>query len=115
MELIWRRFGQAEVDIFASLETSHCPLWLSLTHPALEAYVHSSCPMRKSDQMLVCLGSPKKGCPPSKQTISKWIVEVISIVYEVCSMPLPLLIRAHYEECGILEGSIVGGLPSRGP
>lgn len=27
-------FGQAEVDLFASQETTHCPLWFSLTHPA---------------------------------------------------------------------------------
>ncbi len=26
--------GQAQVDLFASRQTSHCPLWLSLTHPA---------------------------------------------------------------------------------
>ncbi len=26
--------GQAQVDLFASRETSHCPLWFSLTHPA---------------------------------------------------------------------------------
>ncbi len=34
VELIWREFGQAQVDLFASWETSHCPLWFSLTHPA---------------------------------------------------------------------------------
>ncbi|CAM4729294.1 unnamed protein product [Leuciscus chuanchicus] len=34
VELIWREFGQAQVDLFASRETSHCPLWFSLTHPA---------------------------------------------------------------------------------
>ncbi|XP_053089198.1 uncharacterized protein LOC117597041 [Pangasianodon hypophthalmus] len=31
---IWRVFGQAQVDLFATQETSHCPLWFSLTHPA---------------------------------------------------------------------------------
>ena len=30
MEGVW----QAQVDLFASRETSHCPLWFSLTHPA---------------------------------------------------------------------------------
>ncbi len=35
VELIWREFGQAQVDLFASQETSHCSLWFSLTHPAL--------------------------------------------------------------------------------
>ncbi len=34
VELIWRQFGQAQVDLFGSRETSHCPLWFSLTHPA---------------------------------------------------------------------------------
>ncbi len=34
VELIWREFGQAQVDLFASRERSHCPLWFSLTHPA---------------------------------------------------------------------------------
>ncbi len=34
VELLWREFGQAEVDLFASQEMTHCPLWFSLTHPA---------------------------------------------------------------------------------
>ncbi len=34
VELIWKEFGQAQVDLFASREMSHCPLWFSLTHPA---------------------------------------------------------------------------------
>ncbi len=34
VKLIWREFGKAQVDLFASQETSHCPLWFSLTHPA---------------------------------------------------------------------------------
>ncbi len=32
MELIWREFDQAQVDLFVSREISHCPLWFSLTH-----------------------------------------------------------------------------------
>ncbi len=31
VELIWKEFGQAQVDLFASRETSHCPLWF-MTH-----------------------------------------------------------------------------------
>ncbi len=34
MEQIWKKFGRAQVDLFASRETSQCPLWFSLTHPA---------------------------------------------------------------------------------
>ncbi len=35
VELIWTEFSKAQVDLFASRETSHCPLWFSLTHPSL--------------------------------------------------------------------------------
>ncbi len=34
MKQIWKKFGRAQVDLFASRETSQCPLWFSLTHPA---------------------------------------------------------------------------------
>ncbi|XP_060741844.1 uncharacterized protein LOC132856323 [Tachysurus vachellii] len=34
VERIWRIFGRAEVDLFASEESTHCPLWFSLSHPA---------------------------------------------------------------------------------
>jgi len=34
VELTWKEFGQAEVDLFATHENSHCPLWFSLSHPA---------------------------------------------------------------------------------
>ncbi len=34
MEQIGRVFGHAQVDLFATQETSQCPLWYSLTHPA---------------------------------------------------------------------------------
>ncbi len=35
VQLIWRRFGLAQVDLFASLETSHCQLFYSLTEGTL--------------------------------------------------------------------------------
>ncbi|KAL0148975.1 hypothetical protein M9458_055779, partial [Cirrhinus mrigala] len=31
---IWRVFCQTQVDLFATRETSQCPLWYSLSHPA---------------------------------------------------------------------------------
>lgn len=34
VELLWKEFGQAEVDLFELQETTNCPLWFSLTHPA---------------------------------------------------------------------------------
>ena len=29
--MIWDRYGRAVADLFASEETTHCPLWFSLT------------------------------------------------------------------------------------
>ncbi len=43
VQLIWRRFGLAQVGLFASLETSHCQLFYSLTDGTLgtDALAHS--------------------------------------------------------------------------
>ncbi len=35
VQLIWRRFGATQVDLFASPETSHCQLFYSLTEGTL--------------------------------------------------------------------------------
>ncbi len=43
VDQIWERFGAAEVDLFASQESTQCPLWFSLSHPAslgIDALVH---------------------------------------------------------------------------
>lgn len=66
-----------------------CPVW------TLGAYVRRSLCWRKSDQLLVCFGSLRKGSPASKHTIRWWIVETIYSAYEACSLPSLLLIRAH--------------------
>ncbi|XDV16326.1 hypothetical protein PO909_016093 [Leuciscus waleckii] len=62
---------------------------------ALKVYIQRSPSWRKSDQLLVCFGSPKKGLPTSKQTISNWIVQAISMAYQVRNLPSPFAVRAH--------------------
>ncbi len=40
---IWNLFGEAEVDLFASQESSQCPLWFSLSFPmtlGIDAFAH---------------------------------------------------------------------------
>ncbi len=40
---IWNLFGKAEVDLFASQESSQCPLWFSLSFPmtlGIDAFAH---------------------------------------------------------------------------
>ncbi|KAL0162349.1 hypothetical protein M9458_041745, partial [Cirrhinus mrigala] len=43
VQLIWNRFGEAQIDLFASHESTHCALWYSLTEAPLctDALVHS--------------------------------------------------------------------------
>ncbi len=57
---------------------------------ALDAYVHRTALWRKTVQLLVCYGPPKKGLPASKQTLSWWIVDAIIVAYESSDLPSPL-------------------------
>ncbi len=41
--LIWSRFGEAQVDLFASPESSHCQLYFSLTEgPSAQTHWHTA-------------------------------------------------------------------------
>ncbi len=62
---------------------------------ALDAYVHRTALWRKTDQLLVCYGPPKKGLPAAKQTLSRWIVDAIIVAYESSDLPSPLGVKAH--------------------
>ncbi|KAL0161741.1 hypothetical protein M9458_045466, partial [Cirrhinus mrigala] len=62
---------------------------------ALDAYVHRAALWRKSEQLFVCYGPPKKGFPASKETLSRWIVDAISTAYESSDLPSPLGVKAH--------------------
>ncbi|KAI2665230.1 UDP-sugar-dependent glycosyltransferase 52 [Labeo rohita] len=62
---------------------------------ALDAYVHRAALWRKSEQLFVCFGPPKRGLPASKHTISRWIVDAISLAYESSGLPSPLGVKAH--------------------
>ncbi|KAI2653807.1 enzymatic polyprotein [Labeo rohita] len=62
---------------------------------ALDTYVHRAARWRKSDQLFVCYGPPKKGLPASKQTLSHWIVDAICSAYESSDLPPPLGVKTH--------------------
>ncbi len=57
---------------------------------ALDAYVHRTALWRKTDQLLVCYGPPKKGLPAAKQTLSRCIVDAVILAYESSDLPSPL-------------------------
>ncbi|CAM4449878.1 unnamed protein product [Leuciscus chuanchicus] len=62
---------------------------------SLKLYVDRSGGWRKSNQRLVCFGAGRRGLAASKQRISHWVTDAISLAYEVRGLPSPLSIRAH--------------------
>ncbi|KAI2646149.1 hypothetical protein H4Q32_030848 [Labeo rohita] len=62
---------------------------------ALDAYVQRAALWRKSEQLFVCYGPPKKGFPAFKETLSRWIVDAISTAYESSDLPSSLGVKAH--------------------
>ncbi len=62
---------------------------------ALKLYVDRSKVWRKSPQLLICFGAGRRGLATSKQRISHWVRDAISLAYEVRNIPSPLSLRAH--------------------
>lgn len=62
---------------------------------ALDAYVHRTSAWRSTEQLFVLYGPPKMGAPASKQSLSRWIVEAMSLAYEALHRPVPEGIRTH--------------------
>ncbi len=79
VQLIWRRFGLAQVDLFASLETTHCQLFYSLTDGTLgtDALAHSwpwglrkyAFPPVSLLAQTLCKGQRGRGADPARGTI----------------------------------------------
>jgi hypothetical protein len=62
---------------------------------ALRAYLDRTSSFRKSDQLFISWGPPHSGNPISKQRLSHWLVEAISLAYESKGVQPPEGIRAH--------------------
>ncbi|CAM4528872.1 unnamed protein product [Leuciscus chuanchicus] len=77
---------------------------------ALDAYVHRAALWRKSDQLFVCFGSPNKGGPVSKQRMSKWVVEAISLAYEAAGQPSPMAVRSHSTRSMAASKALISGV-----
>ncbi|XDV35947.1 hypothetical protein PO909_005809 [Leuciscus waleckii] len=93
---------------FASLDQEKLNLLCPVR--ALDTYLHRAAQWRRSDQLFVCFGSPKKGLQASKQTISKWIVEAISLAYESSGLPCPLAVRAHSTRSMAASKALLSGV-----
>ncbi len=62
---------------------------------ALKLYVDNSKVWRKTSQLLVCFGVGRRGLAMSKQRISHWVRDAISLAYEARNISSPLSLRAH--------------------
>ncbi|XP_032363907.1 uncharacterized protein LOC116677742 [Etheostoma spectabile] len=62
---------------------------------ALHMYVSRTAVFRKADQLFVSWATPHKGKPLSRQRLSHWIVEAISLAYECKGLQAPRGLRAH--------------------
>ncbi len=62
---------------------------------ALKLYVDRSKVWRKSPQLLICFGASRRGLATSKQRISHWVRDAISLAYEARELPSPLCLRVH--------------------
>ncbi|KAI2645589.1 Thromboxane-A synthase [Labeo rohita] len=80
---------------------------------ALDTYVHRAALWRNSDQLFVCYGPPKSGLPASKHTLSRWIVDAISLAYEFSGLPSPLGVKAHSTRGISASKAFMSGVPMR--
>ncbi|KAL0173132.1 hypothetical protein M9458_033443, partial [Cirrhinus mrigala] len=76
---------------------------------ALDTYVHRAALWRKTDQLFVCYGPPKRGLPASKH--SRWIVDAISQAYEFSDLPSPLGVKAHSTQGISVSKAFMSGVP----
>ncbi|KAI2660631.1 ORF V: Enzymatic polyprotein [Labeo rohita] len=88
---------RAQVVTLSALPSSEGDQELSLLCPvrALRMYVERSAPFRKSDQLFVCFGGRNKGQPVTKQRLSRWIVDAISLAYSSLGLECPVGVHAH--------------------
>ncbi len=75
---------------------------------ALDAYVHRAALWRNS--FFVCFGPPNKGFPASKQRMSKWVVEAISLAYDSAGQTSPMAVRSHSTRSMAASKALISGV-----
>ncbi len=77
---------------------------------ALDAYVHRAAQCRKNEQLFVCFGPPNKGLPASKKRMSMWVVEAISLAYELAGQPSPMAVQSHMTRSMVASKALIPGV-----
>ena len=62
---------------------------------ALRAYVSRTLWFRKADQLFVSWSGPHKGKPITKQRLSHWVVEAITLAYSLKGLEAPVGLHVH--------------------
>ncbi len=78
---------------------------------ALKLYVDRSKVWRRSPQLLICFGAGRCGLATSKQRISHWVRDAISLAYEARELPSPLSLRAHSTRGVASSQALFRGVP----
>ncbi len=88
---------RAQVITLSALPPSAEDQELNLLCPvrALRIYIERSAPFRQSEQHFVCFGGRTKGSPVTKQRISQWLVDAISLAYSSLGLQSPIGVRVH--------------------
>ena len=74
----------------------------------LKTYVDRTAPWRESDQLL-SVRTQNRGCAVTKQRMSHWLVETISLAYEARGLASPLEIGAHSTRAVVSSKSFLSG------
>ncbi len=72
-----------------SQESLLCPV------RALRVYIEHSASYKKSEQLFVGFGNRAKAGPVTKQRISRWLVDAITLAYSSSGLQCPIGVRAH--------------------
>ncbi len=62
---------------------------------ALKNYIERSAPFRQLEQFFVCFGDRTTGSPVTKQRLSRWIIDAITLAYSSLGQQCPMGVRAH--------------------
>ncbi len=61
--------------------------------------------------LLICFGAGRRGLATSKQRISHWVRDAISLAYEARNLPSPLSLRAHSTRGVASSQALFRGVP----
>ncbi len=97
--VIYQRCSRLRSELRSFRSLCFLPETMNLLCPirALKIYLECSALFRQSDQLFVCFGKRTKGRPVTKQRLSRWIVDAITLAYSSLGLHCPIGVRALAE------------------